>query len=158
MKNIVVRYAKKSDFESINEIRKQVNDLHSDNRPDMFKKGFGNEIKEQVNKFLANENSDIIVATIDGNVCGFAFIEYIATGESIYCNPIKFYHIMEFGVDENYRRMGVATNIINFCKEESKAKGFNRIALDMWSFNENAEKFYESVGFKTYRKHMEMFI
>jgi len=33
--------------------------------------------------------------------------------------------------------------------------GFDRIELNMWEFNEGALRFYESVGFKTYRRYME---
>ena len=59
----------------------------------------------------------------------------------------KFYQIAEFGVDENFRRMGVATKLISFCKQEAKNRGFD---------NEGAMKFYDSVGFKTYREYKEM--
>ena len=65
---------------------------------------------------------------------------------------------MEFGVDTHYRRMGVATNIMIICQEESKKKGFTKLELNMWTFNVSAEKFYESLGFKTYRKDMELFL
>lgn len=157
-KNCIIRYGNKTDKESVNKIRKQVNDLHAKGRPDIFKKGFDDNIKNEINRFFDDENSDVIVATIDNVVCGFALIEYIVKGETTYNNPRKFYHIMEFGVDKHYRRIGVATNIMNFCKEESKKKSFTKLELNMWTFNESAEKFYESVGFKTYRKDMELFL
>ena len=157
-KNCIIRYGNKTDKESINKIRKQVNELHTNGRPDIFKKGFDDNIKNEINRFFDDENSDVIVATIDNVVCGFALVEYIMKGETTYNNSRKFYHIMEFGVDKHYRRIGVATNIMNFCKKESKKKGFTKLELNMWTFNESAEKFYESVGFKTYRKDMELFL
>ena len=33
---------------------------------------------------------------------------------------------------------------------------FDRIELDVWSFNEEALKFYEAVGFQTYRRLMAL--
>ena len=33
---------------------------------------------------------------------------------------------------------------------------FDRIELDVWSFNEEALKFYEAVGFQTYRRFMAL--
>ena len=45
--------------------------------------------------------------------------------------------------------------LIAFCREEARKKGFLRMELDMWEFNEGALKFYESVGFRTYRRYME---
>ena len=35
--------------------------------------------------------------------------------------------------------------------------GYTRLELDMWAFNEGALDFYEAVGFKVYRKYMEMY-
>lgn len=50
---------------------------------------------------------------------GFATVEYIVKEKSPYGLQRKFYQIAEFGVDENFRRMGVATKLINFCKQEA---------------------------------------
>ncbi|MBQ8030721.1 MAG: hypothetical protein IJ260_04225 [Butyrivibrio sp.] len=44
--------------------------------------------------------------------------------------------------------------IVRFAKE----KGFSRIELNMWEFNQNALAFYEAAGFKTFRRYMEMMI
>ena len=46
--------------------------------------------------------------------------------------------------------------MFDFIKQEAKAKGFERVELNMWEFNEGALAFYESVGFATYRRNMEM--
>ena len=89
-------------------------------------------------------------------VCGFATVEYIVKEKSPYGLQRKFYRIAEFGVDENFRRMGGATKLISFCKQEAKNRDFDRLELDVWEFNEGAIKFYDSVGFKTYREYKEM--
>ena len=44
--------------------------------------------------------------------------------------------------------------IVRFAKE----KGFSRIELNMWEFNQDALAFYEAAGFKTFRRYMEMMI
>ena len=41
-------------------------------------------------------------------------------------------------------------------QQEAKNMGFDRLELDVWEFNEGAMKFYDSVGFKTYREYKEM--
>ena len=69
-----------------------------------------------------------------------------------------FLDIDEFGVDEAYRRQGAATAMIDYIKEYAKDKGFHRIELNMWEFNEDALTFYEAAGFSTYRRYMEMFL
>ena len=41
-----VRFAKKEELPRINELRKQVNDLHVAGRPDIFKPGFSEELRD----------------------------------------------------------------------------------------------------------------
>ena len=158
MPDFTVRYAKKSELERVNEIRYQVNRVHSNGRPDIFRDDFCDEMKNIVYKVFENEYSDVIVAVNGDTICGFATVEYIVKEKSPYGLQRKFYRIAEFGVDENFRRMGVATKLINFCKQEAKNRGFDRLELDVWEFNEGAMKFYDSVGFKTYREYKEMHI
>ena len=35
-------------------------------------------------------------------------------------------------------------------------KGFDRVELNMWEFNSSALEFYEAMGFRTYRRYMEL--
>ena len=156
--DIKVRYAERSELGEVNRLREMVNRLHVEGRPDWFRPDFSNELKDFIYGFYDDENNDVIVATIDGVICGFASVQYIEHGGSPYSMPKKFYHIMEFGVDEAYRRKGVATALIEFCKEDAKNRGIHRIELDYWAFNEDAEKFYEAAGFKVFRKYTEMIV
>ncbi len=41
----MIRFAEEKDLDRINEFRKQVNDIHVEGRPDMFKPGFGVELR-----------------------------------------------------------------------------------------------------------------
>ena len=119
MPDFTIRYAKKSELERVNEIRYQVNRVHSNGRPDIFRDDFCDEMKNIVYKVFDGENSDVIVAVNGDTICGFATVEYIVKEKSPYGLQRKFYQICEFGVDENFRRMGVATKLINFCKQEA---------------------------------------
>ena len=71
------------------------------------------------------------------------------------CAPQRFYHIEEFGVDEKYRRHGIGTALLAFCKAEAKQKGFDRLTLNVWAFNEDAQRFYASADFRTFRCDLE---
>ena len=150
-----IRYAALSDLPQVNILRKQVNDLHAHGRPDIFRKDFCDAMQKRLYDHFEAEDSDVIVAVQGETVCGFAMVEYICRPESPYCHPRRFYQVAEFGVDAAFRRQGIATALIVFCREEARKKGFRRMELDMWEFNEGALKFYESVGFHTYRRYME---
>lgn len=152
----MVRLAKQDELERVNEIRKMVNDVHVNGRPDIYKAGFNDELKNYIYEIWNNENKDILVAERDGIICGFACVQYVNKPENPVMNARKFYDIDEFGVDVKFRRQGVATEMIKFIREDAKQRGMDRIELSVWEFNEGALAFYESVGFKTYRRYMEL--
>ena len=156
MENIVVRYAKEEELESVNKIRKQVNEVHVKGRPDIFREDGWRVIEPFVYTRFEEGNSGVVVALAGEEVVGFAVVQYIVRPESPFKREQKFYHIEEFGVDENHRRKGIATALIDFAKKDAKERGFARVELDMWEFNEGALAFYESVGFKTMRRYMEI--
>lgn len=152
----MVRFAKKEDLERVNELRKIVNDVHVEGRPDIFKAGFHDELRDFIYEIWDTENKDIIVAERNGIICGFACVQYVSKPESPFMNARTFYDVDEFGVDTAFRRQGVATELIAFIREGAKKRGIDRIELNMWEFNQSALAFYESVGFQTYRRYMEL--
>lgn len=109
-----IRYAAREDLPQVNELRSQVNRLHAEGRPDIFRSGFCEELRERVYAEFEGEDSDVIVAVSGGTV------------------------------------------LVAFCTEEAKKKGFSKMELDVWEFNEDARKFYKAVGFQTYRRYMEL--
>lgn len=152
----MVRLAREDELERVNEIRKMVNDVHVNGRPDIFKAGFDDALKNYIYEIWNAENKDIFVAERDGIICGFACIQYVDRSETPFMAARKFYSVDEFGVDEKFRRQGIATELIEFIRSEAKRLGMNRVELNMWEFNEGALAFYEAVGFKTYRRYMEL--
>ena len=151
----MVRFAEEKDLPRVNELRKQVSELHVNGRPDIFKSGFCQELQERVYEMYRSEDSDVIVAERDGVICGMAGVEYLNKQESPYSRERKIYYVTEFGVDTAFQRQGVGRELMAFIGEDARAKGFTRIELDMWTFNEGALQFYEAVGFRTFRRFME---
>lgn len=156
MENCVIRYATREELERVNELRAEVNRIHVIGRPDIFRPGFCEELREHIYQKFDAEDSDVIVAVVGGRVCGFATAEYIYRKMSPYNLARCYYHIEEIGVDPAYRRMGVAKAIMEFCRQEASNKGFEKIELDVWEFNESAIEFYEAIGFQTFRRIMEL--
>lgn len=140
----------------MNELRAMVNELHVEGRPDIFRPGFTDELQRYIYQKFDSENSDVIAALIDGKICGFAMVEYIDRPASPYRLSQRSVVIDELGVDTAYRRRGVASALVAFCRQEARRKGFERIELNMWEFNEAALSFYEAVGFRTFRRYLEL--
>ncbi len=151
----MVRFAKEKDLDRINELRKQVNDIHVEGRPDLFRAGFGAEMRDFAKVIMTGENSDIIVAERDGIICGMVCADYVNKPETPYSKARSFYHVQEIAVDVNYRRQGVAKELLEFMIADAKKRNLGRIELDVWEFNDSAIEFYRAVGFKQTRRWME---
>ena len=153
---VMVRFAREEDLESVNELRRQVNELHVAGRPETFKPGFCDELRDHLFTIWKDPNQQIVVAEIEGKVCGFAVLNHINRPENPFMFERDFLDIDEFGVDENSRRQGAASEMIRFIRDWAKEQGFSRLELNMWTFNRGALAFYEAVGFSTYRRYMEI--
>ena len=154
--NSEIRFAKETELEEINKLRKQVNDLHVKGKPEIFKAGFSEELKNYVYDVFYNERNKIVVCDCDGIIAGFAILNHISKPESPFSYARDFLDIDEFCVDVHYRRQGIATRMIQYIQDYAKNEGFDRIELNMWEFNQEALAFYESIGFTTYRRFMEI--
>ena len=151
----MVRFAQEKDLDRINELRKQVNDIHVEGRPDIFKAGFGEKLRGHAQELLNGENSDIIVAERDGIICGMACVDYVNKPETPFGNARCFYHVQEIAVDANHRRQGVAKELLEFMIADAKKRKLGKIELDVWEFNDSAIEFYQAVGFRQTRRWME---
>ena len=151
----MVRFAQEKDLDRINELRKQVNDIHVEGRPDIFKAGFRVELRDHAQKLLNGENSDIIVAERDEIICGMACVDYVNKPETPFGNARCFYHVQEIAVDANHRRQGVAKELFEFMIADAKKRKLGKIELDVWEFNDSAIEFYQAVGFRQTRRWME---
>ncbi len=151
-----IRFARESELDRINELRKQVNDIHVEGKPEVFKPGFSQELRDYIHEIWSDPEKAIIVADIDGKICGFAILNHINRPENPFMKERDFLDVDEFCVDRDCRRQGIASKLIAFIKNHAKERGFSRIELNMWEFNQDALAFYEAVGFETYRRYMEM--
>ena len=151
----MVRFAVPEDAEAINVLRKEVNDLHVAGRPNHFKAGFGPELRDHVYMYLAGGLGYAVVDEEDGQITGMVMVDYIDRPESPYRYAERFAHIAEICVDEKHRRRGVGRRLLDFVKADAKEKGFSRIELDVWAFND-ALAFYENEGYTVFRRYLEL--
>ena len=155
-KQINIRFAKENELARVNELRKQVNDLHVEGKPEIFRAGFNDELRDFIYKIWKDPEQKIVVAELNGVVCGFAILHHIHRPENPFMRERDLMDVDEYCVDKEYRRQGIATKMISFIRNYTKEKGIKRLELNMWEFNQDALAFYEAVGFKTYRRYMEM--
>ena len=133
-----------------------MNDLHVEGKPEVFKPGFCDELRDFIHNIWEDPNKEIVVAESNGTVCGFAVLNHIVRPENPFMYPRDFLDIDEFGVDTAFHRLGVGSAMIRFIRDYTKEQGIRRLELNMWEFNHNALAFYEAADFRTFRRYMEI--
>ena len=153
---VTVRFALEDELDRVNELRRQVNDLHVAGKPEVFKPGFCDELRDFIHNIWADPNKEIVVAESNGTVCGFAVLNHIVRPENPFMYQRDFLDIDELGVDTAFHRLGVGSAMIRFIRDYTKEQGIRRLELNMWEFNHNALAFYEAADFRTFRRYMEI--
>ncbi len=151
-----IRFAREEDLDRVNVLRRQVNDLHVAGKPEVFKPGFCDELRDYIHVIYADPAKRIAVAADGDAILGFAVLNHVTRPENPFMFERDFLDIDEFGVDAGHRRKGVATALVAFIRDWAVSQGFTRLELNMWEFNQSALAFYEAAGFTTYRRYMEM--
>ena len=80
----MIRFAEAEDLKRVNELRKQVNDLHVNGRPDVFKPGFPQELQDYAkNKGKAAADEERLRITRDmHDSCGYVFVNIVGLMEA----------------------------------------------------------------------------
>ncbi|MBQ8202403.1 MAG: GNAT family N-acetyltransferase [Clostridia bacterium] len=150
-----IRIATEADLPRVNELRAQVSELHAAARPDIFCPSFPDFLADFIHTIHGEESKHILVAERDGKIVAFAVLAEIETLEKPHKPARRYVEVDEFGVDAACHRQGIGRIFFGAIKDFARTRGFDRIELNMWEFNENALKFYEAIGFSTYRRYME---
>lgn len=150
-----IRLATHADAEQVNALRHQVNELHVLGKPEIFRDGFNEALQNHLFTFLDETDKAVLVAETADGIVGFACLHFVDRPETPYSHARHVLHVDEFGVDEKHRRQGIGRTLFAGIKSLGIERGYERIELDVWSFNEEALRFYEALGFCTYRRYME---
>lgn len=155
MTEIQIRKAKVTDIEAINKLLFEVHKVHSDVRPDLFKKGAKKYADDELKAIINNENTPVFVAEKAGKVFGYAFCIHQQFLNNNNMTDVKTLYIDDLCVDECARGQHIGTMLYHYVINYAKEHGYYNVTLNVWADNVNAVKFYESIGLKIQKIGME---
>lgn len=153
-----IRKARKEDIKGILSLLLQVNQIHADGRPDLFKSGGIKYTESNLAEKMNKEGEMILVAVENGEVLGYSFLEIEDTKESTSLYPHRAIYIDDLCVDETKRGKHVGSELFKEIKKTAKELGAYHITLRVWECNPNARAFYDAMGMKTLYSEMEMLL
>ncbi|MBR1822230.1 MAG: GNAT family N-acetyltransferase [Clostridia bacterium] len=156
--SIAVRRAAERDIPAIMALLKQVNRVHYEGRPDLFKLAT-KYTPDALRAILLNDETPVFVC-VDGTgaVLGHGFCAMQRVENTQLMQDIRTLYIDDICVDEAARGQGVGRalydHILDFARE---ARCYN-VTLNVWSCNPGAMRFYEKLGLKPYKVGMEQIL
>lgn len=153
MEQITIRYAEPNDYSQVEIIMQQVQDMHVNWRPDIYKRGDVVLPPEVFNK--AVQNTEFIVAETDNKIVGLLFfmIRHIESSNQV-TRDVLF--IDSMAVAEGYRGQGVGHSLFEFAKQIRQQRNLDGIELQVNAKNLDAKAMYEKYGFTEKSINMEL--
>jgi len=157
--NINIRRAQPKDSGRIIELLVQIAALHHNGRPDVFRPACKKYTPEEFADILCNPDKPVFVAVDETDrVVGYCFcIVMRYSNHHVFYDHVTLY-IDDLCVDETLRGSGVGKALFAVVKAYATKIGADNIDLNVWEFNTNAIKFYESCGMTTKSRKMEIII
>lgn len=150
------RRATIGDYDQICFLLDEVDKLHRDALPQIYRKPIGPvRSREYLEKELAKDDTTIFIAQEEDLLLGLVHLT-VRSSDSFPLNvPRKFGYIHTLVVREDFQRLGIGQKLLEKACEWLKEKGVEgNVELNVWEFNKGAIKFYEKLGFDTIQRRM----
>lgn len=153
----MIRIADKSDIRHIIELLHQVNMVHYEKRPDLFKPHTTKYDEQELATMLHDEKRPIFVY-VDGTVLGYAFCQITEVKDHLLLQDIKTLYIDDICVDESARGKHIGKALYEFVRDYALSIGCYNITLNVWEGNDPALSFYKNMGMKVQKTTMEVIL
>ena len=153
-----IRFAQIEDVPGILQLLKQVGQVHHEGRPDIFRAGAQKYGASQVIGMLDKPGTAIFVAAKGEDVLGYCFCFVKEHRKDPVLADRTELYIDDLCVDENCRGQHIGKALYETACRYGKQRGCYHITLNVWSCNENAEKFYKALGLQPQKTTLEQIL
>lgn len=152
---VSIRQATAEDYNVVCDLFDEVDALHCDSLPDIFRRSTGpaRELDYYLG-LIADEDVGLFVAEVGGRIVGFAHA-VIREAPAIPIFVPRRYAVVEgIGVTAEFRGRGIGRGLMDTVEAWARARGARSVELNVYEFNNGAIAFYESLGYGTRSRKM----
>ena len=152
---VIIRNASTEDYDSLCTLFDEVDSLHRNNLPHIFKKpdGLVRE-RDYYLGLISDENIGLFVAELDGNVVGFVHVIIKEAPDIPVFIQRQYVVIDNLLVKSGFRNHGIGKLLMDKIQEWSLLRGVTSVELNVYEFNSSAISFYGKCGYKTFSRRM----
>lgn len=150
-----IRRAEEKDIPRLDALLLQVNLVHHRGRPDLFR--YGRKYTDEELKSIIHDDARpiLVAADEDDTVQGYAFCIFQQHRDSYILTDVRTLYIDDLCVEEKTRGQHIGSLLYRAVLDYARAHGCYNVTLNVWSCNESALRFYESMGLKPQKIGME---
>jgi len=145
-KKVQIRKATMDDIDALVELNRQIGELHFQQAPNVFAKPSSEE-----RLFLLNalENLDrlFLVVCMDHVVSGFLTATVSKNDVVPFLTKEPICQVNTIVIDQQYQALGLGKALMLECQTWASSLGASEVRLEVMAFNQQAQGFYESLGF-----------
>ena len=150
-----IRRAREADIPRIMELLHQVNRVHHELRPDLFKPHTTKYSEKELAAMMEREAQPIFVFD-EGQVSGYAFCQIQEVRDDRLLQDRKTLYIDDLCVDETARGKHIGRQLFDYVRAYARQTGCDAITLNVWEGNEAAKRFYRNTGMQVQKTCMEL--
>lgn len=151
-----VRRAEEKDIPRLIALLYQVHAVHSEGRPDIFRRGSKKYTEEELSYILKNPKTPVLVCTDEGDtVLGYAFCVLEEVKDDASLLDRRSLYIDDICVDEEQRGKRIGSTLYEATLALAREEDCYHVTLNVWKLNEGAMRFYERCGMTALKVTME---
>lgn len=148
-----VRRAGPGDESLVASLNRHVHDLHVAAEPQEFHPAEVGEVQAFFAAVLASPTHLVFVAESAGPI-GYIWADELHRRRNAFKNERHLVYIHHIAVAPEHRRTGAGAALYRAVESEARERGLTDLALDHWSFNNDAAVFFRKLGFQNYNVRM----
>ena len=143
----MIRNATEHDLSRVAEGMVRLQQLHVNAYPKVYKPFSQSDAVSYLTGILSRPEFNIRVAINSDQIAGHSVLAVESTQKTMFKHAQKFGHVTQMEVDPEFQRRGIGKSLLDDACKLATQLGLNRIALDVWAFNDAARDLFIDCDF-----------
>ena len=154
---LALRSACAEDVEAAFNLFAQVQSLHAEAEPDLFRPPDDHAaFAEFFFEVIEEPKQHLVFAELDDEVVGYVHFTVFDSPQDLFRPARCAAYVDQVVVADGHRRNGIASALLEHAKSRARELGASQLGIDCWSFNIAARECFENAGFELKRIGMRL--
>jgi ribosomal protein S18 acetylase RimI-like enzyme len=152
---IRIRNAAAEDYDDVCRLIDEVDALHRDHLPNIFREPVGpGRTESYYQGLIDDQDAALFVAETKERLVGYIHVAIMDAPNYPILIPRRFAVVDNLGVEADLQHQGIGQILMDTAQEWAIARGATAIELNVYEFNEAAQAFYRQLGYATLSRRM----